>query len=101
MVEKGDLFVDMVRPDSGCDLANNSPFAIFQGVFDATNGELCDGCGYHNGCTFMLKRALKGVPRVCTGFGASPYRETVAEIAKKLGISRRQVRKMRRDGSLK
>ncbi len=91
--------VDMIRPDSECILANKMKFAMFKGLFDLTNGDPCEGCAYYSGCEFLRKRLNTAHSRRVRNFALHSY-ETNAEIAKRMGMSKRQVAKMRKKGEL-
>ena len=88
-----DKFVDLIRPQSGCELAASMPFAMFQGLCERTS-DVCIGCAY-NPCERMNAdtRSQKEIRKA--NFGKVDF-ETNAEIAKRLNISARQVSKMRR-----
>ncbi|MFH1327436.1 MAG: hypothetical protein ABIH76_01080 [Candidatus Bathyarchaeota archaeon] len=100
-----DSFVNMIRPQSGCELANTTPFAIFKGIFEKTNGDICNGCAYKQNCSFLEKQIAKEEQRKKENFGKVNF-ETNAQIAerlsKKMGkeITPRQVSKMRKRGEL-
>ena len=89
-------FVDMIRPGAGCKLAE-AGFAVFQHIYNTSNGDPCDGCGYNQGCELLEKEAKDSRLRKQGNFGKVGF-ETNAEIAERLGISKRQVVKMRKRG---
>lgn len=88
---------DMLRPDSGCTLANN--YAVFRGIFELTGGNPCGGCGYYNGCEFLQKQSEAAHARRVRNFGQHSH-ETNTEISKRMGVSKRQVAKMRKNKEL-
>ncbi|KKM94829.1 hypothetical protein LCGC14_1194550 [marine sediment metagenome] len=92
-------FVDMIRPDSGCTLANSEGFVMFQGIFRLSAGNPCDGCPHHSGCAFLREQLNTAHSRRVSNFGLHSH-ETNAEIAKRMNISKRQVAKMRKKGEL-
>jgi hypothetical protein len=100
MAENNDMFVDMVRPDSGCALANDMGFSMFIELFNRTHNNPCDGCSYHSGCEFLRKQSGASRSRRLRGFFGQHSHETNAKIAKRKGISKRQVTKMRKRGEL-
>lgn len=82
---------------SSCALLSPSPVMLIE-IYNRSNGDPCYGCGYANNCQTKhdLKLAAKQKSR-----GQGIYLgETNAEIAKRLGISKRQVAKMRKNGEL-
>lgn len=88
----------MLRPDwffeNGCELCKPSP-DIFFAVFMATNGNPCDGCNCKDTCPafpLITHPAAKAQP--------TKKVETNADIAERLGVSKRQVAKMRQRGEL-
>ncbi|KKM89178.1 hypothetical protein LCGC14_1251160 [marine sediment metagenome] len=93
--------VDMIRPNSGCALAKGSGFTVFQGLFKLTNGKPCWGCAYNipNECEFLRKQLDAAHTRRRWNFNQHSH-ETNAEIAKRMGMSKRQVAKMRKKGEL-
>ncbi len=92
-------FVDMIRSDSGCTLANSMKLTMFQGLFKLTNGNPCDGCPYRSECGFLREQLNTAYSRRVRNFGQHSH-ETNAEIAKRMNISKRQVAKMRKKGEL-
>lgn len=89
------ILTDMLRPSSGCTLANDMKFTMFQGLFNLTNGDPCDGCPHHSGCGFLREQLNTAHSRRVRNFGQHSH-ETNAEIAERMGISKRKVAKMRR-----
>ena len=75
--------------DSGCELSK-----YFPELYDRTDGDPCIACGGRNECTIPLKSINHQKPR------AKIQTETNAEIATRLGISKRQVAKRRKEGTL-
>ncbi len=90
---------DMIRPNSGCTLANEMKFVMFQGLFKLTNGDPCEGCPHYSGCEFLQKLLNTAHARRMWNFKLHSH-ETNAEIAKRMGMSKRQVAKMRKKGEL-
>lgn len=90
---------DMIRPNSGCTLADEMKFTMFQGIFRLAAGNPCDGCSYHSGCEFLREQLNAAHSRRVRNFGQHSH-ETNAEIAKRMGMSKRQVAKMRKKGEL-
>jgi len=91
--------VDMIRPNSGCALAKGTGFIA---IFRLTNGQPCDGCAAHhtpNECEFLRKQLDAAHTRRRWNFNQHSH-ETNAEIAKRMGMSKRQVAKMRKKGEL-
>ena len=78
---------------SDCKLVQHSPI-VFMEIYWKTNGDTCKVCGYAPVCSvkkgFELKKRHKN-SGFKTGIG-----ETNAELAKRLGISKRQASKMRK-----
>jgi len=93
------IYVDMIRPDSGCILANDNEYGIFAGVWRLSGGKPCAGCGDANDCEFRKTRAKAAQTRKARDFGKSKHK-TNAEWAAELGVSKRQVGKMRKRGEL-
>jgi hypothetical protein len=91
--------VDMIRPQSGCELAEDLQFSVFKHIYDTSNGDPCDGCAHKQGCAFLTSQAHNESSRRRENFGKVGF-ETNAKIAERLGISKRQVAKMRKKGEL-
>jgi hypothetical protein len=83
-------YTDYIR--SSCELAGQS---IFLGLWKATGEYPCGGCGYKT-CPTRKELEFKNTPKPIPG----KHFETNAQIASRLGVSKRQVAKMRRDGRL-
>lgn len=71
---------------------------IFVSIYHGTNGRPCDGCVFKHNCKQrhdleLVISSKKRTPK-------KPMRETNAEIAKRLGITKRQAAKMRKAGKL-
>jgi hypothetical protein len=83
-------YTDYIR--SSCELAKEK---MFLGLWQITGEYPCNGCGYEK-CRarkeLEIKNTLKPIP--------GKHFETNAQIASRLGVSKRQVAKMRRDGRL-
>lgn len=92
-------FVDMIRPGSGCRLAEEMEFSVFQYVYIGSLGNPCKGCAYIQKCKLLAKQARDAFSRKQKNFGKANF-ETNAEIAKRLNISKRQVAKMRKRGEV-
>lgn len=88
-------FVDMIRPQSGCKLAEDLNFAVFQHIYNTSNGNPCDGCAHNRGCELLARQAKKEFQRRQENFGKVRF-ETNAQIAERLGVSKRQASKMKR-----
>lgn len=73
----------------GCELSN--PFNIFTAVYVLSGGHPCDECSFNEGCS-TIKRFNKEDTRTSSGI----FYATNAEIAKKLGVSKRQASKLKR-----
>ncbi len=93
-----DKFVDLIRPGSGCALAESTEFAVLQGIYVNRAGDICTGCSY-NPCEKMKEDKRREKERRATGF-SKPIRGSNAEIAAGLNITKRQAAKMRRRGEL-
>ena len=99
------IFLDMVRPESGCKSAET--YTVFKAIFDLTNGNPCSECGYKDDCYFLKRLEEKEKRQKIANFGRVDF-ETNAQIAKRLSkkmgrgiITSRQVSKMRKRGELK
>jgi len=71
---------------------------IFIGLWGATGGDICEtGCPYFNNgrCRGCLE--LRGTQIINNAKPKTP-KFTNADLAKKFGVSKRQISKMRRDG---
>ena len=78
---------------SDCKLAQPSPIVLME-IYRMTNGDPCKDCGYAPKCSVKKRFELKKMHKNSgfkTGIG-----ETNAELAKRLGISKRQASKMRK-----
>ena len=76
--------------EAGCKLAD--PILIFAGIYQLTNGQPCNGCSYKNGCTAIHKiNTTKNAKKSSL--------MTNAQLASELGISKRQVSKLRIPGT--
>ena len=89
----------LIKPDSGCKLCDSfgSHVAAFIQLCSMTH-DVCDGCAY-NPCDRMRLLELEEKQRRANNFGKVNF-ETNAEIAERLGISKRQVAKMKKRGEL-
>ena len=87
--------VDMIRPESGCRLAEETEFSVFQYVYNKSKGNPCGGCAYNRECELLDKQFRADFLKKQKNFGKANF-ETNAEIAKRLNISKRQVAKMRK-----
>jgi len=96
-LETHDKYVDMIRPGSGCEFAKD--FNVFRVIFKLTNGNPCKGCGDSSGCEFLKKTMVKIVGH--EGVRRLLGRKTNAELAKELGVSKRQIAKMRKRGEIR
>jgi hypothetical protein len=99
MVENEDLFTDMIRPGSGCDLAEGREYGYFAGIWKLTGGNPCKGCFTKGYCGFMKKYRQKDKDQRVADFGKHAHK-TNAELAAELGVSKRQIAKMRKRGKL-
>ena len=86
---------DMLK--SSCQL-KNPRVEILIGIYHATNGSPCDGCGYKYDCQARHEIELAAMKN--KRFNSLKVTETNSQIAKRLGISKRQVSKMRKEGKL-
>jgi len=91
--------VDMIRPHSGCKLAEVTHLVVFQHIYETSNGDPCNGCIYNKKCELLARQAEKDLLRRQESFGKVRF-ETNAKIAERLGISKRQVAKMRKNREL-
>ena len=91
--------VDMIRPESGCKLAESTEFAVFRYIYIGSLGKPCNECAYFQGCELLAKEAQAGFSRRQKNFGKVDF-ETNAKIAKRLNVSKRQVAKMRKRGEI-
>lgn len=80
-----------------CQLWKDNP-AIFMGLYKEVNGNVCDGCGFNlsNECKGYREIALIKNHQTA---GLRKYK-TNAELAAELGVSKRQVSKMRKFGTI-
>lgn len=97
--EKRNFLIDLVRPNSGCDLVESCGFVTFREIFEKSNGDPCDECADNNSCTFKARQKEQQKLKRIANFGKVPFK-TNAKIAEEKGISKRQVSKMRRRGLL-
>ncbi len=84
----------------GCELANPES-AILIDIYNQTNGDPCNGCGYISDCE--LYRKLGRYSKKNSRPGRTHNLKSVAtnaEIAEEKGISKRQAAKLRREGKL-
>jgi hypothetical protein len=81
---------------NGCELAKPK-HEILAGIWNLTGGDPCTGCALQKSCEaiWKIRKAHGGKKRKFT----KPV-ETNAIIAKRLGISTRQVSKMRKRGEI-
>ena len=78
--------------DAGCELAH--PLIIFIAVYGATGGDPCTtGCLYYRGGACPAYRKLF---RPILAQMGTPETETVAQQAARLGISKSEIRRRRR-----
>lgn len=82
--------------DAGCILLESIEGTAFMGLHQVTNGNVCKECTYKSSCA--AKVAIERAKQQGTPI-TSPAK-TNAELAKKLGVSKRQVAKMRAAGTL-
>jgi len=83
--------VDYVRSD--CELHKHG---LFVGIYHATNGNPCIGCAYFENCTVVT--ALMSKANISTRHRLTT--ETNKETATRMGITPRQVSKMRKAGKI-
>ncbi len=86
-------YTDYIR--SSCELAKEK---MFLGLWQVTGEYPCPGCAYENSCRARKELEFKNNPNKSPIPGK--HFETNAQIASRLGVSKRQVAKMRRDGRL-
>jgi hypothetical protein len=82
---------------NGCELQNPS-MKMFEQVYSMSGGNPCDGCNCKDTCNawpLVNTSSSKSQPTTST-----EKVETNAEIAARLGISKRQVAKRRKQGQL-
>ena len=90
----------MLKGDSGCNLVGKGDqIAIFIGIFKATSGNPCPGCAWLGHCEFLKKEERRKKMKKMGKFGKHDFK-TNAELAKELGISKRQVSRKRIEGTL-
>ncbi len=71
---------------------------MFVAIYNRTNGRPCDGCCFRNHCLQKHDLELSKVQsKKKTSFSTT---ETNAEIAKRIGVTPRQISKMRKAGKL-
>lgn len=90
---------ELTNFDDRCELRKNNE-AIFVGIFNETGGAPCKGCGYESSCT--LRKEI-GKTKKKLKFNDEPVKVklTNAQIASKMdNITKRQVAKMRKAGTL-
>lgn len=75
----------------GCKLYDDGPIFMFTGIYHKTNGNPCNGC-FHN-CKSTMEEKQKRIQRTGSAL-------TNKQIATMLGITKRQVAKMRSQGTL-
>ena len=75
-----------------CELFNNSPM-IFIGIYNLSSGKPCMGCAWESGCE-CKKNLNKSSSK------PKELKPTNAELGVRLGISGRQVSKLRKAGTL-
>ena len=84
--------------DEKCQLATSNVL-VFEGIYKMTNMNPCHGCGYNhnNKCPVFLKfKREGGIPIRNPKY---PSLMTNAQLASELGISKRQVSKLRIHGT--
>jgi len=82
-------------PNSECDLIESMGVLAFQGLFDLTHGNPCEGCAFNSSCIFLEKKKVEEKQKRIDNFGKVSF-ETNAQIAKRLNISKRQASKMKK-----
>jgi len=88
-------FVDMIRPQSGCKLAEDLHFAVFEHIYNTSKRYPCGGCVYKQKCELLARQVRGEFLRHQENFSKVGF-ETNAQIAKRLGISKRQASKMKK-----
>lgn len=88
---KNRRIVTAFTKDIGCELSH--PPAIFYAIYNLTNGYPCDDCGYNDNCA-AVKQFNKEDSKTVSG----AWFKTNAEIARELGVSKRQASKLKRRG---
>ncbi len=84
--------------DNDC-MLREPDVVVLVGIYQMSNGDPCDGCAMHEECPAYPK--LKAMPAVGDRpSSVQPARETNAQAAVRLGVSKRQVAKMRQRGEL-
>jgi len=94
-----DIFVDMAQPNSGCDVAEGMDIIMFKGLFEITGGNICPECVERDQCAFQERRKSLKKAAHAVRFGNHGHK-TNAEYATDMGVSKRQVAKMRKRGEL-
>ena len=94
-----DIFIDMARPNSGCNLAADMDIVMFKGLFELSDGNICPGCIERDRCAFQEKRTSLKKAASKARFGTHDHK-TNATYAAEMGVSKRQVAKLRKRGEL-
>ena len=76
-----------------CELFMSMRLLMFSMLWDATGQNPCPGCAWENSCTY--KPVISSPPK------ENRYTETNQQMANRLGISKRQASKLRRNGEMK
>jgi hypothetical protein len=89
----------LLKPDSGCELCDSfgAHVSAFIDLCTQTH-DICDGCAF-NPCKFIERSVMEERQRRAENFGKVNF-ETNAQIAERLGISKRQAAKMRKRGEI-
>ena len=101
-IDGGDMTFELKEYKKACESgACKQPYDnIFLGLWRATNGDICEtGCPYFNNGRCRGYLELKGT-KIINSAKPKPPEFTNADLAKKFGVSKRQVSKMRRNGNL-
>ena len=84
---------------SDCELGNPFPAMLIE-IYKRFGGDPCCGCGYAPNCKVKLALEADSKARQ-RGDKCRIVQESNTDIAKRLGISKRQVSKLRKRGELK
>lgn len=96
-----DVLKSLLRHNSGCKLARSISWARFTELFKRANHDPCKECGFYGPkCEFLKKFDAIDKEKRASVFGLNRHK-TNAQWAEELNISKRQVTKRRKEGTLK
>ncbi len=83
--------------NNGCELQNPDPLMLTM-IYSESRGNPCDGCGCKDTCPAwpLINQPEELVTKPVRN---DPPKETTAQIAERLGISKNEVRRRRRVGA--